>query len=160
MSHLRNRLGNGIRTKIGLGNRINIPGFRFQIGLNVPSWLAVPGGTPLYDLYGYVPLVLGFFVMVPFNLALVVTSLVVISIRVLHREGIFGFFCPKQGQGLRPSAAHLYSNIGRVPTPPPGWVVDMAFLACCCGRDEKFKQVTVDDNPAGIRWIKLVIQSV
>ena len=22
---------------------------------------------------------------------------------------------------------------------------------------EKFKQVTVDDNPAGIRWIKLVI---
>ena len=34
---------------------------------------------------------------------------------VLHRVGIFGFFCPKQGQGLRPSAAHLYLNIGRVP---------------------------------------------
>ena len=89
--------------------------------------------------------------MVPFNLALVVTSLVVISIHakaksfysvfqrtrllffkaqiknlcltqgpkiagvVLHRVGIFGFFCPKQGQGLRPSAAHLSPNIGRVP---------------------------------------------
>ena len=34
---------------------------------------------------------------------------------VLHRVGIFGFFCPKQGQGLGPSAAHLYPNIGRVP---------------------------------------------
>ena len=37
---------------------------------------------------------------------------------VLHRVGIFGFFCPKQGQGLRPSAANLYPNIGQVP--PPG----------------------------------------
>ena len=98
--------------------------------------------------------------MVPFNLALVVTSLVVISIHVfirrrsrlfcfskdasaifkaqiknicprqgpkiagvvLHRVGIFSFFCPKQGQGLRPSAAHLYPNVGRVPPShsPPG----------------------------------------
>ena len=33
---------------------------------------------------------------------------------VLHRVGIFGLFCPKQGQGLRPLAAHLYPNIGRV----------------------------------------------
>ena len=33
---------------------------------------------------------------------------------VLHRVGIFGFFCPKQGQGLRPLAAHIYPNIGRV----------------------------------------------
>ena len=37
---------------------------------------------------------------------------------VLNRVGIFTFFCPKQGQGLRPSAAHLYPNIGRVPPPP------------------------------------------
>ena len=81
--------------------------------------------------------------MVPFNLALVVTSLVVISIHVfmrrrsclfcfskdasavkiagvvLHRVGIFGFFFSKQCQGLRPSAAHPYPNIGRVPPPPP-----------------------------------------
>ena len=81
--------------------------------------------------------------MVPFNLALVVTSLVVISIHVfmrrrsrlfwflkdasaikiagvvLHRVCIFGFFCPKQGQGLRPSVAHLYPNIGRIPPLPP-----------------------------------------
>ena len=33
---------------------------------------------------------------------------------VLHRVGIFGFFCPKRDQGLRPSAAHLYPNSGRV----------------------------------------------
>ena len=74
--------------------------------------------------------------MVPFNLTHVVTSPVVIRLYmyswkakslfcfsknasaikiagvVLHRVGIFGFFCPKQGQGLRPSAAHLYPNIG------------------------------------------------
>ena len=27
--------------------------------------------------------------------------------------------CPKQGQGFKPSAAHLYPNIGRVPFPDP-----------------------------------------
>ena len=97
--------------------------------------------------------------MVPFNLAFVVTSLVVISIHVfmgrrsrlfcfskdasaifkaqiknlcprqgpkiagvvLHRVGIFGFVCPKQDQDLRPSAAPLYPNIGRVPPPLPGY---------------------------------------
>ena len=26
-----------------------------------------------------------------------------------------GFFCPKQGQGFKPSTAHLYPNMGRVP---------------------------------------------
>ena len=29
---------------------------------------------------------------------------------VLHRVGIFNFFCPKQGQGLRPSG-HTYNQI-------------------------------------------------
>ena len=29
------------------------------------------------------------------------------------------FFCPKQGQGFKHSAAHLYPNMGRVPPPPP-----------------------------------------
>ena len=95
--------------------------------------------------------------MVSFKLALVVTSVVVISIHlfmrrrslffcfskdtspffkaqiknlcprqgpkmadvVLHRVGIFALFCPKQGRGLRPSAAHLYPNIARFPPPPP-----------------------------------------
>ena len=38
---------------------------------------------------------------------------------VLNRVCILGIFCPKQGQGFKPSAAHLYSNIGRVPPPPP-----------------------------------------
>ena len=86
--------------------------------------------------------------MVPFNLAFVVTSLVVISIHVfvrrrsclfcfskdasaikiagvvLPRVGIFGFFCPKQGEGLRPSATHLYPILvkNHPPPPPPGAV--------------------------------------
>ena len=36
----------------------------------------------------------------------------------------------------------------------------LRFARSDCDSDcfyEKFKQVTVDDNPAGIRWIKLVI---
>ena len=33
----------------------------------------------------------------------------------LNRVCILGFFCPKQGQGFKPSAAHLYPNMGRVP---------------------------------------------
>ena len=37
---------------------------------------------------------------------------------VLNRVCILRRFCPKQGQGFQPSAAHLYPNFGRVP--PPG----------------------------------------
>ena len=49
----------------------------------------------------------------------------------LNRVCMLGIFCPKQGQGFKPSAAHPYPNIGRVP-PPPGTkmlvlVVDVAF---------------------------------
>ena len=38
---------------------------------------------------------------------------------VLNRVSILGIFCPKMGQGFKPSATYLYPNIGRVP-PPPG----------------------------------------
>ena len=38
---------------------------------------------------------------------------------VLNRVCILGIFCPKQGQGFKPSAAHLCPNIGRVPPPLP-----------------------------------------
>ena len=38
---------------------------------------------------------------------------------MLNRVCVVGFFCPKQGQGFKPSAAHLYPNIGRVS--PPGF---------------------------------------
>ena len=31
---------------------------------------------------------------------------------VLNRVCVLGIFCPKQGQGLKPSAAHLYPNFG------------------------------------------------
>ena len=33
---------------------------------------------------------------------------------VLNGVRILGIFCPKKGQGFKPSAAHLYPNIGRV----------------------------------------------
>ena len=40
---------------------------------------------------------------------------------VLNRVCVLGIFCPKWDQGFKPLAAHLYPNIGRVPTyaPPP-----------------------------------------
>ena len=34
---------------------------------------------------------------------------------VLHRVGFLAYFCPKQGQDFKPSAAPLYPNIGQVP---------------------------------------------
>ena len=37
---------------------------------------------------------------------------------VLNRVCILAIFCPKQGQGFKPLAAHLYPNIGQVPRPP------------------------------------------
>ena len=42
-----------------------------------------------------------------------------IEVVVLNRVCILGFFGPKQGQGFKPSAAHLYPDMGRVPPPPP-----------------------------------------
>ena len=33
---------------------------------------------------------------------------------VLNRVCILRIFCPKQGQGFKPSAAHLYLNLVRV----------------------------------------------
>ena len=40
---------------------------------------------------------------------------------VLNRVCGLGIFCPRRDQGFKPLAAHLYPNIGRVPTyaPPP-----------------------------------------
>ena len=35
---------------------------------------------------------------------------------ILNRVYILGIFCLKQGQGRKPSATHLYPNIGRVLT--------------------------------------------
>ena len=40
-----------------------------------------------------------------------------IEVVALNRVCILGFFCPEQGQGLKPSAAHLFPNIGGVPPP-------------------------------------------
>ena len=37
---------------------------------------------------------------------------------VLDRVGFLAYFCPKQGQDFKPSAAPLYPNVGQVP--PPG----------------------------------------
>ena len=34
---------------------------------------------------------------------------------VLHRVGFLEYFCPKQGQDFKPSAAPLYLNMGQVP---------------------------------------------
>jgi len=34
---------------------------------------------------------------------------------VLHRVPFLEYFCPKQGQDLKPSAAPLYPNMGQVP---------------------------------------------
>ena len=38
---------------------------------------------------------------------------------LLNRAWILGIFCPKQGQGFKASAAHLYPNICLVLPPPP-----------------------------------------
>ena len=39
---------------------------------------------------------------------------------VLHRVRVLDYFCPKQGQDFKPSAAPVYPNVGKVPSPTPG----------------------------------------
>ena len=46
---------------------------------------------------------------------------------VLHRIGVLEYFCPKQGQDFKPSAARLYPNMGQVPPPPPGGLEDASL---------------------------------
>ena len=36
---------------------------------------------------------------------------------VLHRVGLLEYFCPKQGQDFKPSAAPIYPNMGKVRSP-------------------------------------------
>ena len=43
---------------------------------------------------------------------------------VLHRVGFLEYFCPKQGQDFKPSAAPLYPKMGQVTPPPPLGVED------------------------------------
>ena len=45
---------------------------------------------------------------------------------VLHRVGFLAYFCPKQGQDFKPSAAPLYPNMGQVP-PPRGQLVSQSI---------------------------------
>ena len=35
---------------------------------------------------------------------------------ILNRICVLRIFCPKQGQGFKPSATHLYPNISQAPT--------------------------------------------
>ena len=44
---------------------------------------------------------------------------------VQHRVGFLAYFCPKQGQDFKPSAAPLYPNLGQVPSPPPPGVKEL-----------------------------------
>ena len=37
---------------------------------------------------------------------------------VLHKVGFLKYFCPKQGQDFKPSAAPLYLNMHTTPPPP------------------------------------------
>ena len=53
---------------------------------------------------------------------------------VLHRVGFLAYFCRKQGQDFKPSAAPLYPNMGQV-TPPLGGVCGFISLAFDFGRN-------------------------
>ena len=47
----------------------------------------------------------------------------------LHRVGVLGLFCPKQGQGFKPSAAAL-------PPPPPTYSCQLQCLYQCASLSE------------------------
>ena len=48
---------------------------------------------------------------------------------VLHGVGFLEYFCPKQGQDIKPTAAPLYPNVGQVSSSPPPPLPDF-FLGC------------------------------
>ena len=48
---------------------------------------------------------------------------------VLDRVGFLAYFCPKQGQDFKPSAAPLYPNVGQVSPPGSRTNLIVAFRA-------------------------------
>ena len=42
---------------------------------------------------------------------------------VVHRVGFLEYFCPKQGEDFKPSVAPIYPNMGKLPLPPPGFLI-------------------------------------
>ena len=58
---------------------------------------------------------------------------------VLHRVRFLDYFCPKQGQDFKPSAAPIYPNMGKV---PPGTIV--SFLTPV---SRTFRDFSADINP-------------
>ena len=58
------------------------------------------------------------------------------------------FFCPKQGQRFKLSAAHLYPNIGPVPPPPPwfSYLCTISSLRKCLSINGKIKTL-IDSHP-------------
>ena len=57
---------------------------------------------------------------------------------VLHRVRFLDYFCPKQGQDFKPSAAPIYPNMGKVP-PPPGMKVTNGCNNTCKGASDGVK---------------------
>ena len=75
---------------------------------------------------------------------------------VLNWVGILELFCPKQGQGFRPSAASGYPNMDQVPSPPPR---EKAQRQNCKGncmgiRCGKFVTLTKLEECSQRRWWK------
>ena len=67
---------------------------------------------------------------------------------VLHRVGFLAYFCPKQGQDFKPSAAPLYPNMGQVTPPPPGFsppptfnVDDQVIFSLFVGKNAIFSNI-------------------
>ena len=58
------------------------------------------------------------------------------AVVVLHRLRFLDYFCPKQGQDFKPSAAPIYPNMGEVP-PPPG---DLIRPGSCCVREQSSRK--------------------
>ena len=92
------------------------------------------GGNPLFGLYRDVPLDrVWFFGLAALNRVYNLTCLcpkkqgqnegqgLEMEAVVLHRVGFLEYFCPKQGQDFKPSAAPIYPNMDQVP-PPPGHI--------------------------------------
>ena len=83
---------------------------------------------------------------------------------VLHRVGFLAYFCPKQGQDFKPSAAPLFPNMGQVPPPPslggksiprftksPSLVLKGPIVS----KIQRFKNVKINKEMSGWPYVSL-----
>ena len=77
-----------------------------------------------------------------------------------HSVGFLVYFCPKQGEDIKPSAAPLYPNMSQVPPPPslglPPYQLIWSDIRLACGQSRIVRECVCQVCYVHVRLYTLV----